>query len=60
MTLKMSSTQNECYFTPKRFLELLEKEREWFDMFICVGLLPGTRDGPRGRGLLISRDFSFE
>ena len=42
MALKMSSTQDECYFTPKRFLELLEKEREWFEMLIYVGLLPGT------------------
>jgi hypothetical protein len=42
MAPKMSSAQGERYFTPKRFLELLEKEREWFEMLMYVGLLPGT------------------
>jgi hypothetical protein len=28
----MSNSQGERYFTPARFLELLERERQWFDL----------------------------
>jgi hypothetical protein len=30
------------YFTPSCFLELLEREQRWFEMFINVVSLPGT------------------
>jgi hypothetical protein len=26
----------DCYFKPKDFLELLEKERKWFELFLRV------------------------
>ena len=44
MRLKMSSTQDEgkLYFTPARFLVLLEREREWFEILMRVGLNPGV------------------
>ena len=53
MRLKMSSTQDEgkLYFTPARFLVLLEREREWFEILMRVGLqswrqprVPGAND----------------
>jgi hypothetical protein len=51
----MSSVQGERYFTPKRFLELLEKEREWFEILMLAGLTPSASPAYQVRTMLIKR-----
>jgi hypothetical protein len=36
----------ECYFKPRDFLALLEKEREWFDLLNTLGEIRWQRAWP--------------
>jgi hypothetical protein len=45
----------ECWFTPARFWELLEKERQWFEILMLAGLTPGANPAYQVRMMLIGR-----
>ena len=51
----MSSSQGERRFTPAYFLELLESEREWFEILMLAGLTPGVSPTYQVRMMLIER-----
>ena len=57
MALKMASIQGEhqCWFTPAGFLELLEREQQWFEILIRVGLSPGASPAYQVRMMLVER-----
>lgn len=57
MALKMASTQGEYEwrFTPTRFLELLEREQQWFEILMRVGLSPGASPAYQVRMMLVER-----
>jgi hypothetical protein len=47
----------ECCFTPDRFLELLEYERQWFDLLDALrrqrGQRAWSRESPEGHAVII-------
>jgi hypothetical protein len=51
----MSSSQGERGFTPARFLELLERERQWFEILMLAGLTPGASPLYQVRMMLTER-----
>ena len=51
----MSSGQGERCFTPTHFLELLECERQWFEILMLAGLTPGASPMYQVRMMLIER-----
>jgi len=51
----MSDAQGERCFTPAYFLELLESEREWFEILMLAGLTPGASPTYQVRMMLIER-----
>ena len=51
----MSSSQSERCFTPTHFLELLECERQWFEILMLAGLTPGASPMYQVRMMLIER-----
>jgi hypothetical protein len=42
-------------FTPSSFLELLERERQWFEILMLAGLTPGASPLYQVRMMLIER-----
>jgi len=57
MPLKMASIQgeHERWFTPARFLELIEREQQWFEILMRVGLSPGASPAYQVRMMLVER-----
>jgi hypothetical protein len=55
MALKTSSVLSERCFTPSHFLELLEGERQWFEILMLAGLTPGASPTYQVRMMLIER-----
>jgi hypothetical protein len=53
----MTSIQDEreCWFTPSRFRELLEREQQWFEILMRVGLGPGASPAYQVRMMLVER-----
>ena len=51
----MSNTQDEGGFTPALFLELLEYERQWFEILMLAGLTPGANPTYQARMMLTER-----
>jgi hypothetical protein len=55
MQRKKSDEPGRRYFTPSAFLDLLERERQWFEMLMLAGLSPGASPVYRVRVMLIKR-----
>jgi len=51
----MSSSQGKRGFAPARFLELLERERQWFEILMLAGLTPGASPLYQVRMMLTER-----
>jgi hypothetical protein len=44
----------ECCFTPDRFLDLLERWQQWFEILMRVGLSPGASPAYQVRMMLVA------
>jgi hypothetical protein len=55
MQQKKSEEPRRRYFTPSSFLDLLERERQWFEMLMLAGLSPGGSPVYQVRVMLIKR-----
>ena len=53
----MSSSQDDCEhcFTPARFLELLDREQQWFEILMLAGLSLGANPAYQVQMMLIER-----
>jgi len=55
MQRKKSDEAGRRDFTPPSFLDLLARERQWFEMLMLAGLSPGASPVYRVRVMLIKR-----
>jgi len=53
MQQKKSDEPERRCFTPSSFLDLLERERQWFEMLMLAGLSPGGSPVYKVRVMLI-------
>jgi hypothetical protein len=52
---KNARGEYEDCFTPARFRELLEYERQWFEILMLAGLTPGANPTYQARMMLTER-----
>jgi len=55
MQQKKSDEPGRRCFTPSSFLDLLEREQQWFEMLMLAGLSPGGSPAYQVRVMLIKR-----